>query len=230
MCNDMKTNKIMIRQMGQFDVLQRTSDGFFDGNALLSQWKREHPTCKDSISDFLEQKKVQAFIAEMEGELGEFAQPQKWVLAETQSFKSIKYIKGKNTAKGRTKDQVWMHPYLFIKFAMWINPKFELQVIKFVYDELIKYRHLAGDNYNVLTAAISKLPDCDYKATAKAIQWIVFNRTGKELRQQATQKELAEISDIENKLAYAIDMGFINNQAELIISLRKMYNDKYQKF
>ena len=134
----------MTRPMGKFEVLQRTSDGFFDGNALLSQWKREHPTCKDSVSDFLEQKKVQAFIAEMEGELGEFAQPHKWVLAETQEFKSIKYIKGKNTAKGRTKDQVWMHPSLFIKFAMWINPKFELQVIKFVYDELIKYRHLAA--------------------------------------------------------------------------------------
>lgn len=27
----------------------------------------------------------------------------------------------------------WMHPYLFIKTAMWINPKFELQVIRFVY-------------------------------------------------------------------------------------------------
>ena len=219
----MKTNVIMTRPMGQFDVLQRTSDGFFDGNALLSQWKREHPTCKDSISDFLEQKKVQAFIAEMEGELGEFAQPHKWVLAETQAFKSIKYIKGKNTAKGRTKDQVWMHPYLFIKFAMWINPKFELQVIKFVYDELIKCRHLAGDNYNVLT-------DCDYREVATAIQWIVFNRTGKNLRQQATQKQLSEISDIENKLAYAIDMGFIKNQAQLICTMRKMYNDKYQKF
>lgn len=24
--------------MGQFEVLQRTSDGYFDGNALLSQW------------------------------------------------------------------------------------------------------------------------------------------------------------------------------------------------
>ena len=103
-------------------------------------------------------------------------------------------------------------------------------IIKFVYDELIKFRHLAGDNYNVLTASLAKLPDCDYKATAKAIQWIVFNRTGKNLRQGASQKELAEISDIENKLAYAIDMGFIKNQAELIISLRKMYNEKYRKF
>src|SRR5690606_15811952 len=45
----------------------------------------------------------------------------------------------------------WMHPYLFIDFAMWVNPKFKVQVIKFVYDELIKYRHNAGDNYKLLS-------------------------------------------------------------------------------
>ena len=37
----MKTNVIMTRPMGQFEVLQRTSDGFFDGNALLIQWNRQ---------------------------------------------------------------------------------------------------------------------------------------------------------------------------------------------
>ena len=227
---DMKTNVVMKRPMGQFEVLQRISDGFFDGNALLNAWKREHPTCKETVNDFLAQKKVQLFVTEMEEEFGNFTQPQKWVLAETQGFKSIKYVKGKNTSKGRTKDQVWMHPYMFIKLAMWINPKFELQVIKFVYDELIKNRHLAGDNYNVLTAALATMPDIDYKKVATAIQWIVFNRTGKNLRQQATQEQLSEISDIESKLAYAIDMGFIKSYDELIITMRKMYNDKYQKF
>ena len=227
---DMKTNVVMKRPMGQFEVLQRTIDGYFDGNALLNMWKSEHPTYKDTVNEFLGQKKVQMFITELEEEFGDFAQPRKWVLAETQGFKSIKYIKGKNTAHGRSKDQVWMHPYMFIKFAMWINPKFELQVIKFVYDELIKNRHLAGDNYNVLTAALATMPDIDYKKVATAIQWIVFNRTGKNLRQQATQEQLSEISDIESKLAYAINMGFIKSYDELIITMRKMYNDKYQKF
>lgn len=224
MYNDMKTNVIMNRQMGHFDVLQRTSDGFFDANVLLSQWNSEKGNPQRAMSRFFESDGTKKFIDALKEDLSHDAEMQD---GENQV---IKKVFGKNTSNGKTKEQVWMHPFLFLKFAMWINPKFELQVIKFVYDELIKYRHLAGDNYNVLTAAISKLPDCDYKATAKAIQWIVFNRTGKELRQQATQKELAEISDIENKLAYAIDMGFINNQAELIISLRKMYNDKYQKF
>lgn len=222
---DMKTNVIMARPMGQFEVLQRISDGFFDGAALLHQWNTDKTNPERKMARFFESTETKMFISALEEDIKN--QSADLHNGDNQSF--IK-VKGKLSKKGRTKDQVWMHPYLFIKFAMWINPKFELQVIKFVYDELIKFRHLAGDNYNVLTASLAKLPDCDYKATAKAIQWIVFNRTGKNLRQGASQKELAEISDIENKLAYAIDMGFIKNQAELIISLRKMYNEKYRKF
>ena len=34
----MKTSVLMTRQMGNFDVFQRTSDGYFDANALLKQW------------------------------------------------------------------------------------------------------------------------------------------------------------------------------------------------
>lgn len=30
----------------------------------------------------------------------------------------------------------WMHPILFIDFAMWINPSFKYDVLKFVYDEM----------------------------------------------------------------------------------------------
>lgn len=58
----MKTNVIMKRPMGQFEVQQRTSDGYFDGNYLLHQWKKEHPTCKDTINEFINQSKVRSFI------------------------------------------------------------------------------------------------------------------------------------------------------------------------
>lgn len=111
----MKTNVIMKRPMGQFEVLQRTSDGFFDGNALLSQWKNVNKKCKDTVTEFIEQTKVQTFLNEIEKELGNEAQPDKWGMAD---LHSVKKIEGRNTKNGRTKDQVWMHPYLFIKFAM----------------------------------------------------------------------------------------------------------------
>lgn len=214
----------MKRPMGQFEVLQRTCDSYFDGNALLSQWNAVSGNSTRRIAKFFNEEGVKSFIEALKEDLSQSA---KRYDAEIQV---VKEIKGRNTTSGRTKDQVWMHPYLFIKFAMWLNPKFEVQVIKFVYDELIKNRHLAGDNYNVLTSAIATLPDSDYKQVATAIQWIVFNRTGKNLRQQATQDQLREISEIEHSLAFSINMGMIKNNQQLIELLRKMWYKKYQKF
>lgn len=220
----MKTNQIMKRPMGQFEVQQRTQDSYFDANALLSQWNSVKGNPQRAMSRFFESENVKSFIEALEDDLSQNAEMQYG------DIQVVREIKGRNTAKGKTKDQVWMHPYLFIKFAMWLNPRFEVQVIKFVYDELIKNRHLAGDNYNVLTSAIATLPDSDYKQVAVAIQWIVFNRTGKNLRQSATQEQLMEISEIEHSLAFSINMGFVKNNMELISLLRKMYNDKYSKF
>lgn len=220
----MKTNQIMRCQMGQFEVQQRTQDSYFDANALLSQWNSAKGNPQRAMSRFFESENVKSFIEALEDDLSQNAEMQYG------DIQVVREIKGRNTAKGKTKDQVWMHPYLFIKFAMWLNPRFEVQVIKFVYDELIKNRHLAGDNYNVLTSAIATLPDSDYKQVAVAIQWIVFNRTGKNLRQSATQEQLREISEIEHSLAFSINMGFVKNNMELISLLRKMYNDKYRKF
>ena len=33
----MITNQLMLRKMGDFDVIQRTKDGYFEANSLLSQ-------------------------------------------------------------------------------------------------------------------------------------------------------------------------------------------------
>lgn len=222
--DDMKTNVIMMRPMGQFEVQQRTSDGYFDANALLMQWNKQKGVAVRKMAEYLESKKTKEFIEALENDSSLRGEN------ESGGFKAVIRIKGKTTKDGRVADKVFLHPFCFIDFSMWLNPTFKLQVIKFVYDELIKNRHLAGDNYNVLTAALAAMPDVDYKKVATAIQWIVFNRTGKNLRQQATQEQLSEISDIESKLAYAINMGFIKSYDELIITMRKMYNDKYQKF
>lgn len=213
---------IMVRKMGSFNVLQRTSDCYFDANNLLLQWNKKNT--ERQMIRFLNSDKTKEFISEIK--IRE-AKMHNGSMADNEPL--IK-IKGKNTNAGKTPDRVWMSPLLFIDFAMWINPTFKYDVLRFVYDQLIEFRHEAGDNYNVLTTSIAKLIDADYVQVAKAIQWIVFNRTGKDLRQQATQTELKEISDIERKISFMIDMNFVNNNAELIIALRKMYNTKYSKF
>lgn len=193
--------------MGQFEVLQRTSDSYFDANALVSQWNNIKGNPRRKISEYLKSPKTIEFINAIENDLSQCRE------YDNADFKAVKEVKGRNT-----------------KICMWINPSFKLQVVKFVYDELIKNRHLAGDNYNILTAAIAKLPNADYKEVAKAIQWIVFNMTGKNLRQSATQEQLKEISEIEHSLAFSIDMGLIKDHFNLMNLLREMYNKKYRKF
>lgn len=42
---------------------------------------------------------------------------------------------------------------------MWINPRFEVQVLKFVHDQLIDYRDKAGDAYKRMSSALSKIVD-----------------------------------------------------------------------
>lgn len=213
----------MVRKMGNFDVLQRTKDGYFDANILLTQWnfKKENP--KRKMIEFLESPKTQVFINEIELEIHSRD-------SEHGEFSAFVIKKGRNTINGKTKDEVWMHPYLFIDFAMWLNPKFKLSVIKFVYDQLIEQRTLAGDNYKSLSSSLTKLKGYSFQEVAKAIQWIVYNKTGKDLRQTATQEQLQEINDIQTKLAFAIDMNYIISYEQLMNELRKLYNKKYQKF
>lgn len=216
----MITSVTMVRKMGSFDILQRTKDGYFDSNEFLNQWNSRISNTRRRKDDFLNSKKTKEFIECIELEI---ANGENSPLAFYEK-------KGRNTSNGKTKDEVWMHPYLFIDFAMWLNPKFKLSVVKFVYDELIKQRHLAGDNYKVLGSSLVKLKGYSFSEVAKAIQWIVFNKTGKELRQTATQDQLDEMSSIQTKLAFAIDFNYITSYESLLAEMRKMYNIKYNKF
>ena len=113
---------------------------------------------------------------------------------------------------------------------MFINPKFEVQVIKFVYDELISLRCDAGDNYTQLMKRVYGFADCDFGKVAIAINWVVFNEHCKQRRDSGTLEQIKELKQLENTLCSMIDTGLVNSQIELIEVLRKMYDNKYRKF
>lgn len=206
----MKTSVIMIRKMGDFEVHQRTKDGFFNATTLLNQWNKQSGMKKE-IKDYLNNKSTKEFIQTMiedESIMG--------------GITPIITTRGKN---GGTQ----MHPYVFMDYAMWINPKFKLVVIKFVYDQLIKQRHHAGDDYVKLSASGKSLDGYNYPQVATAMNWIVFGQKGKQQRQKATQDELMELSQIQTQLSFAIDMGYIKTMSELIKEMRKMWKIKQNK-
>ncbi|MCB6684175.1 KilA-N domain-containing protein [Alistipes finegoldii] len=208
----MKTSVIMTRRMGQFEVLQRTKDGMFNATALLNQWNRA-AGMKKEMNDYLRLQSTHDFLSALQSEF---------------DFKdgNSPYL----TSRGKYSGGTWMTPLLFIDFAMWLNPKFKVQVLKFVYDELIKCRTAAGDNYNVLAKSIASLPDVDYPKVARALNWIVFNKHERDIRNTATPQQLQDMDELQRKLAFSVDMGYIRSFPDLMNSMRRIYNRQHAKF
>jgi hypothetical protein len=208
----MKTNVVMIRKMGQFNVEQRTRDGFFNATDLIKQWNKVSKNAKKDLSRFWDMDGVKEFIKTLMEEEN--------LHTPAEVYVKSKASRGKNTG-------TWVHPILYIKLAMWLNPKFEYFVIRFVYDQLIEFRNSAGDNYKGLTASVQKFKDVDYVTMAKGLNYIIFNRHENGIRQTANQTELKELTELQKKLAFSIDMGFIKSFAELREAMLKIYYSKY---
>lgn len=217
--------------MGEFKVTQRTKDGYFDGGELIRQWNSVEGNEQRKMESFLNAvstgKFIEALIADAnDGDLG-----QNCPKIDNQVVKRTK-IKEKGKS-GRPKEQIWMHPFLFIKFAMWINPRFEVKVIRFVYDEMIKFRNLAGDAYPSMCRAVrSILPEDVFrekiKDLARSLNIIVYGKHESEIRNKvADERKIRELYDLEANIARWIELGFIKDYKGLKGALTKVYYKKY---
>lgn len=204
--------------MGQFQVEQRTKDGMFNATALIKQWNLNTQNFGDlkkkDMKEFFDNKGTKEFIEALVDE-------------ENLNGENSPYLSSRGKNGG-----TWMHPILFIKFAMWINPRFEVQVIKFVYDQLIKYRNDAGDAYRELSSAIQDIVPSDFMPKAmqkvgEALNWVVFNAHEKMLRNKAgDESTMRELFELERKVADLINDGFIRDYSGVIGYLRKKYIEK----
>lgn len=228
----MKTNQIMIRSMGGFTVSQRTKDGYFDGGDLLRQWNSVKGNEQRKMDEFLLAKRTGDFIEALIAEERENGLGENSPKIDNQVVKKSK-VKEKGKA-GRPKEEVWMHPFLFTKFAMWINPRFEVKVIRFVYDEMIQYRNLAGDAYPRMCAAVcSILPRDVFKQKvrdlAKSLNIIVYGKHESEMRNKVgDEAKVRELYELEQQIAQWIELGFIKNYKELKQALTKVYYQRHR--
>lgn len=200
--------------MGNFEVLQRTKDGFFNATKLLKQWN-ESLGMKKEVSKFFELEQTNEFINVL-------------MIEENLHTQELTYVKSK--ASRGDNSGTWMHPILFIKFAMWINPRFEYFVIKFVYDQLIEFRHLAGDNYKGLTSAINHFQNVDYVQVAQGLNYIVFKEHFSGIRQKANQQQLKDLVEIQQQLAFSVRMGYIRTYDQLINEMRRIYEMRHLNY
>lgn len=226
----MKTNQEMVRKMGSFDVVQRTSDGYFNATHLLKQWN-EHIKSKSPDLGDLKTRGLDNFWKSTN-----LTQLMSEIAKNELDFKSVEFTELKNalskTCRGKRNGGTWMHPVLFIKFAMYLSPRFEYHVLKFVSDEMIKFRNEAGDFHKELAASIMKIVPKTFmpiamKKVSEALNWIIFNQHEKMLRNKfGDENKQRELSQLEKKVSDLINEGFITNFDNLIAYLRKQYSKR----
>jgi len=139
----------------------------------------------------------------------------------------LKKIGAYKTTGARKTKTTWCDPYLWVLIAMELNPMLYAETVVWLTDRLIINRIEAGNFYKSLTSAISKFNNVDYVKMAKALNYIVFNNHYTGIRNNATEKELLELEELEKHVAFSIEVGFLHSFDQLILFLRKCYNKKW---
>ena len=217
----MKTNQVMIREFplaeqiyNKSTVRQRTKDSYFNATDLLKTYNSLTGS-KKQMNSFLRSRETKEFSKVIEN--NEIADLKRQMAHNRKAYVSNK------------KYGTWMHPYLFIDFAMWISPEFKYKTIKWVHDNLIKFRVDSGDNYNKLKSAIAdryfrlyekKAPADIYIQVAKQIKQIV----GIDKWNNASEKQL----ELRNRLEIAAITAMKNNynskkRGELLNTTKEMF-------
>lgn len=200
--------------MGEFKVTQRTKDGFFNATELLKQWN-ENSGMKKEVTKFFEIQSTGELIKVI-------------IERENLNTQDSTYLKTRGKNGG-----TWMHPILFVDFAMWINPSFKYDVIKFVYDEMIKFRNLSGDAYPTMCKAVKTiLPEDMFrekiKDLARSLNIIVFGKHESEMRNKiADEAKLKELYELEMNIAQWINIGIVSNYLQLKKALTNLYYQRY---
>jgi hypothetical protein len=196
----LKTNQLMQRDFDGVSISQRTKDSYFNATELLNVYNSNSDKQK-TIKDFWGNKGTDDFMTSLVNQLnsevklnGAFSP-----YLENDLF---------SAKKGRG-GQTYMHPYLFVKFAMWLSTDFEVKVIRWVYDNLIDFRIQAGDHYKEMCSTIqeryieyygsSKIDPLVFVNEATYLNELVFGNNSVKRRNDATEKEL----DLMNKLQLA---------------------------
>lgn len=193
----MKTNQVMIRDNKAF--IQRTSDSYFNATALLDNWNSKTDNSNIQMGNYKNSPSTKRYIEQLQKEG-----------IETPMLTG----RGKN---GGT----WMHPKLFIDFAMYVSTEFKSIVIDYVLDGLITSRHDAGDYYNEMCAAILERHVEYYNTRPNPNIYIIEAKRIKELlnledvnRNSMSEKQLNSITQLQKLNTLLIKKG-LSKQARI---------------
>lgn len=193
----MKTNQLMKRDFDGNTITQRTSDSFLNATELLQIYNDTGKTPKRFL-EFWHNKGTQEFMEALAKELNSNGD-------NSHLLPKDLYLSTRGNG-GST----YMHPYLFIKFAMWLSADFEVKVIKWVYDNLIKVRNDAGDHYLKMCDTIQEVY---LNVKGQKPQPLIFIQEANFIKSLAfgyKEKERNEASEFELRLLNALQLANIS--------------------
>jgi len=176
----MKTNQVLKRNDA---FVQRTKDGYFDSNTLINNWNLNNPSKRKELAKYKANNSTKEYIEQL----------------IKRGVENPMLISNKGT---------WMHPKLFIDFAMWVSVEFKDLVIDYVLDGLIKSRNDSGDYYNQMCATIletyvnyyhCKPPAHIYIEEANLIKSLVTNKPRNEMNEQEL-KQITYLQKVNSNL------------------------------
>lgn len=207
----MKTNQLMKRDFNGTQITQRTKDLFFNATELLGVYNNLSVSQK-RFKDFWENQTTKNFVEVLENDLN-------------LNGRNSPYLKSYETTRGKG-GATYMHPYLFVKFAMWLSPEFELAIIKWVYDNLIEVRNQAGDYYkemcdviqnNYLALKGEKPNPFVFVNEAKFLNQLCYGTNEVGLRNELSEIELKLLNELQKLNIVLIQKGTDNEKRKMML-------------
>lgn len=179
----MKSNVIMDtidRELCGINIQQRTKDSFLNlGDILyiLDTQRIKERKRRINFSAFLQLENIQCFLQALEKEIN--AKP---------------YLKATKSSPG------WIHPFFAIKILTHFNPKFEIQVYKWLFDYLISNRISSADSYVKMCGVLYKYArnKANYNVNIKRVSNKIKELIRCDNWNKATQIQLQERDYLQN--------------------------------
>lgn len=130
-------------------------------------------------------------------------------IEENKETKDIMTVKRVDGVQG-----TWMHPMLFMDFAMWLSADFKYKALSWLYDSLLEFRDNSGSSFKeynkALTANFPEFFDgkpYNYAKVANGIALACKVGTGKDKWERATEEQLLKRDSIHKNITLLADVA-----------------------